>query len=127
MQFRVGDLRVRGLEGCQGHAESAGDGGEGVAGLDHIGWSGRRGAARNRDDLSGKMRFGSAICGFAPTRAARVTPNRLAMAPRGVPGADNTILPSLLLARRSGSRVPSRWEAPVSGIAALSSQCDVDF
>ena len=83
---QVGDLRVRGLEGCQGHAESAGDGGEGVAGLDHIGWSGRRELPGMVMTCPGKMRFGSAICGFAASRAARVTPNRLAMAVRVSPG-----------------------------------------
>ena len=106
---RVGDLRVRGFEGCQGHAESAGDGGEGVAGVDHIAWSGRRGAARNRDDLPGEdaVRVGDLrVRGFEGCQGHAEPGSN---GTECVPGVDDIFCHHWLLARRSGSRIPSRW------------------
>jgi hypothetical protein len=74
----------------------------------------------------GKMRLGSAICGFAALRAARVTPNLAAMALNVSP--ERTIYLAII-APCSTERLPCplALERLVSGIAALSSQCDVDF
>ena len=113
---RVGDLRVRGLEGCQAHAESVGDGGEGVAALDHIVRSGRRGAARNRDDLSGKDAVRVGDLRVRADQSCQGHPEPGSNGTECVPGVDDIFCHHRLLPRRSGPRVPSRWRGSSRGL-----------